>query len=105
MPSAKSQGNTNSPVIQGHKEFILNAFPNPFAKEFLLSFEADKNENLQVTIYDMNGREVYLQEFRHLRNGLNQLRIQPRSQLAPGIYLVKAVVDGSRTGTFRIMKN
>ena len=104
-PSGKNQGSPGSSVTAGKKDFIFNVFPNPFAKDFILSFEAENNQDLQLTVYDMSGREVLLQNFRHLRNGWNQIKIQTKGSLAPGIYLVKAVLDGDRTGTFRIMKN
>jgi large repetitive protein len=105
MPLAKSGAPSLNPGKQVVEDLIFNAFPNPFTKDITISFEANQNQNLRVTVYDMNGREVFLQDFSHLRNGLNQLKVPLQKSLSRGIYLVKAVIDGGRTGTVRIMKN
>jgi hypothetical protein len=38
--------------------FIVQAFPNPFSKETIVSWNQDTQEEISISIYDMLGREV-----------------------------------------------
>jgi hypothetical protein len=59
-------------------------FPNPFSSQILLSFSEKIPEAIYVTMYDLNGRIVYLKKF----VAATELRLDV-SGLVPSVYVMR----------------
>lgn len=62
----------------------VSIFPNPFSTHIILSFPERISDFLYVTLYDLNGRIVYLKKF----EAAGELNIDV-SGLAPSIYIMR----------------
>jgi hypothetical protein len=75
------QGVTKS-IIPGSLKMVI--FPDPFSSEITVSFSEEIPEILNVTIYDLNGRIVYLKKF----GATKELNFNV-GFLSTGIYFIK----------------
>jgi hypothetical protein len=80
---------TYRPNIINSKEFTANLFPNPANNEFGLEFTAPSNTTINISIYDMNGKQV-MNLGDYMSNNLEDkfYKTFDISQLSQGIYLV-----------------
>jgi hypothetical protein len=80
-------------------------YPNPFAEQTAFAVELPEAAPVQVTVYDVTGREVATLVERDLQAGVHTVRWDGRSEqgqrLASGVYLVR-LQAGTRTATQRI---
>ena len=86
----------------------LNAYPNPFSQSFTLVAPAVGGDNVQVLIYDMNGRLVYGNKFSNLNDGNNYMTIVANGNFArTGIYIVRVIYldhPKMKSKTFKLIK-
>ncbi|MYI84189.1 MAG: T9SS type A sorting domain-containing protein [Rhodothermaceae bacterium] len=75
---------------------VVQAYPNPFRSAVTIDFELNTPSFVQLSIYDLLGREVALLAS-GARNTGNHLTTFDGSGLAPGIYFIVVEVDGLRT--------
>jgi len=59
-------------------------FPVPFSKNIIISFSEEISDHLYVTIYDANGKIVYLK-----KHGASLELIVDPGSLPPGIYFIR----------------
>jgi hypothetical protein len=62
----------------------VEIYPNPFTTSIILSCPEKVSENLYVTIYDLNGKIVYLKKF-----GTSRELNLDLSDLTPSIYILR----------------
>jgi hypothetical protein len=74
--------------------FAASAYPNPFNSATSLSLNLPVAGDLQVTLYDILGREVERLSFDHLPAG-NQLVKLDMSHLSSGVYFANLQAGGS----------
>ena len=76
------------------KKLDCTLFPNPNDGSFMLDYTADKSESLSVSVYDITGRLVSMNNWQ-VNIGANQYHCNMQ-HAAKGIYMVRvAGVDGS----------
>lgn len=76
----------------------VSLFPNPSRDDIHLRSE---NAALsQVSIYDLQGREVYQKKF---SGGTKQIQLQ--MDLAPGVYLIKISLENGMVSARRLIRN
>ncbi|MBI2271828.1 MAG: T9SS type A sorting domain-containing protein [Bacteroidetes bacterium] len=68
----------------------INVYPNPFTNNFNIRFELTKNEFVQIELYNSLGEKMQTIESNYLQKGTYNNTIA--CNLAPGIYLLKAVI-------------
>ena len=68
-----------------NQSFTHSAFPNPFVSTVNLDYEIENEGNINVMIFDQNGRKVYEVNEGALNVGTHQLAIDG-TDFAPGIY-------------------
>jgi parallel beta-helix repeat protein len=90
-------GNSHSNRNQNLPQLKLVAFPNPSPTEFNLLIQSSSNEEVEVSLFDMNGRNVF-----HTRGQANQKYVFGRN-LTSGIYALK-VTQGENVQTLKLMK-
>lgn len=77
-------------VVARNEDFIPlepNIWPNPFQKSVTVTLNSSDKEEITLTIFDLNGREVYT-ENRSLYNGLNDIHIDNIEHILNGTYLL-----------------
>jgi hypothetical protein len=82
---------------------VLKVQPNPFHNNLSISYAAKEAGNIQISILDLKGSVVYQQEVM-VRQGINQLAIQPDGSLANGVYMLQVGNKNTMT-TEKIIKN
>ncbi|MDE2825772.1 MAG: T9SS type A sorting domain-containing protein [Bacteroidota bacterium] len=75
---------------------VVQVYPNPFRSAVTIDFELKIPGLVQLSIYDLLGREV-AKLAAGTRNTGNQLTTFDGSGLVPGIYFIVVEVDGLRT--------
>ena len=107
MMKENSGHNSLSPVATvqfGTKtDNLFTVQPNPFHNSLSVSYTAKQAGNIQISILDLKGSVVYQQEV-SVRQGLNQLVIQPDGSLANGVYILQAG-DKNTLMTEKVIKN
>ena len=85
------------------KQVKISAYPNPFTSSFTLTVDSDKTGNVTVSIYDMSGKLVYLQNFDNVIKGTNSFEIRTNQNISlPGVYVVKVLFGDKKT--FKVLK-
>ncbi|MYD18860.1 MAG: T9SS type A sorting domain-containing protein, partial [Rhodothermaceae bacterium] len=75
---------------------VIQVYPNPFRSAVTIDFELKTPGFVQLSIYDLLGREV-AKLAASTRNTGNHLTTFDGSGLVPGIYFIVIEVDGLRT--------
>ena len=88
-----------APRYTAHQQAEVKVYPNPFRQELKVEV-AGLEGQVQVTLVDMMGREVYS---RSCNASVGALTVAPQVQLPQGVYLLKVSNNGS-TGTYRVVK-
>jgi len=70
-------------------DYQINLFPNPTTGEVNIEFDLDKQQAVEVNLYDVSGRLVLPPYGQSIRNERIQLDL---NNLAKGIYLAKIKV-------------
>lgn len=71
----------------------VNIFPNPNQGNFGIDFNMKKSADVEVAVFNMQGKEVYTETFAG-KAGLNNKAVQ-MSNLSQGIYMLKLKADGN----------
>ncbi len=70
--------------------------PNPFSGQSVLSFQLEKNETLEITVYDMTGRKFNEIPKQVYNRGTHQVKINP-GQIPAGMYECRIKTSGQIT--------
>ena len=80
----------------------FKVYPNPFSNEINLEINNLNSSELQIQLYDMNGKLVKNQQFDDILKGANTYRI-PTEKLSKGFYLLR--VFDTEGLVFQVMVN
>ncbi len=72
----------------------LSVAPNPSRGSARVMFALDEPTRVRVAVYDVLGREVALLHDGPLADGTHALALDRGARLAPGVYVVRAAVEG-----------
>lgn len=78
--------------------------PNPTTSDFHISLDMQANENLNIVVCDMMGREVRTVVNEKVNQGSHTFNVNT-DDLTPGIYFVKANVGNTRAITQKLIIN
>ncbi len=67
---------------------LLGSYPNPFSDYATITFSADKEETVDITIYDLNGRVIVFDKL-SVTPGNNQWTWSPDSNVPAGYYMFR----------------
>lgn len=76
--------------------FELTSYPNPFQEATTLSFKLPEAAEVQITVFDVNGKEVAVLVNGHQESGLHQVRFDA-SSLAGSLYFVRFSAGAHQT--------
>ncbi|TAF31556.1 MAG: T9SS C-terminal target domain-containing protein [Cytophagales bacterium] len=88
----------NNNEIKGLSNF--NVYPNPNDGNFTINFDVKKKATINVSVTDINGREVYSDKKENFVGNYNQKILL--SNTTPGAYIVK-IAEGKKVRTQRIV--
>lgn len=101
-------------IAKVEKEFLpeiteskaLSAQPNPFDQNFTLVVPAAGDENIQIRIFDLSGRQLYQKHAAVLTKGDNYIFINlANSSITKGMYIVQVIYQNTReTKTIKVIK-
>ena len=77
-------------------------FPNPFADEFRLEFEMQSAGEMQLCLFDLQGREILTTDKTLFPAGQHEIRMNAAS-LNDGLYLLR-VYNGKQIQSYRLIK-
>jgi hypothetical protein len=82
----------------------LQAFPNPFGQQTRIGFELSKSEEVQVSVFDLSGKAIWMGEASSLAAGSHHLDLGA-AQLgnATGVFLVKVQI-GNQVYPIRLVR-
>lgn len=84
---------------------VLGAYPNPFEQSFTLVIPASANETVQISIYDLSGKQVYQKQIAGLNNGDNYIRIDGNIGMARGTYIAQVFyVQSGKSKSLKLTK-
>ncbi|MBK9107885.1 MAG: T9SS type A sorting domain-containing protein [Saprospiraceae bacterium] len=75
--------------------------PNPFDKETTISFKLNESTDAQLSIYDVTGKVIYLNQLK-AHKGLNSIKVQKSDLPGAGIYYYQ-LDAADRTATKRMV--
>ncbi|WP_333853184.1 T9SS type A sorting domain-containing protein [Epilithonimonas sp.] len=97
MPEASVNIDIETLVVNDIKNNKLLVYPNPFADQVTISFDLKSNSEVNVKIYDVNGRIVKTIKSNE-KKGLNNLTIDTKD-LRTGLYFYNLKTNsGESTG-------
>jgi len=76
-----------------HVNFQL--FPNPSAEAFTVQYELSLTSMVNITITDLNGKEIKTIVNENQENGIHEIKGSLPTEIANGIYLLKFSVNGN----------
>ncbi len=77
----------------------LNIYPNPATQTVHISFDANNNDDVQIKMFDMGGREVFNQTYEAVQNFEQTIQL---SHLSRGVYFVK-IHNGNQNATQKLI--
>ena len=87
-----AQGGSNPFSLVEGAETEISVFPNPFKDYTNLSISSEKNEEINVEIYNNLGKVVYNDNL-NIVAGSNNIEITT-GDLLPGLYYMNVIIDG-----------
>ncbi|MCH2224036.1 MAG: T9SS type A sorting domain-containing protein [Crocinitomicaceae bacterium] len=81
----------------------LNVYPNPAIDETTVSFALNNASDVNVTVTNLAGQEVYTNALGNVAAGTSEVSINT-AELSNGVYLVNVVVDGAASTQKLIIK-
>lgn len=83
-----------------NEEFITRAYPVPATDRLTLEFQFEKSSNVNISIYDVNGRIISRALHENFPSGLSRIDLDV-SFLENGIYLYRISNDEDQYSTGR----
>jgi len=80
--------------LEDSKEFWV--MPNPFNSQFRILFSTSDSEQVDISVYDMSGKLLWLKENLETTAGKNFYQIDQLNELAQGLYFVNIQVGDKR---------
>jgi hypothetical protein len=80
----------------------FEVYPNPSKGEFYINFNLNAETNLEIILFDINGRMLEVFEKGKVPAGVYSRFIQPKKMYQPGIYLI-ALRTGNSVQTKKLV--
>jgi hypothetical protein len=98
LPPTKTMLNMHTP------EVFLQATPNPFPLNTTVRYRLEMPARVTISVYDLRGNLLKVLVDRQQVEGVYSVLLNT-TNLAPGVYLVKATRNGELAQTLRVIKN
>jgi len=75
-----------------NEDIFVDIFPNPFSKEINLTFHSNKNQTIQLNLYNLFGEIVWQNQFeKEVKRGENNISVNINKNLASGLYIFEII--------------
>jgi hypothetical protein len=71
---------------------LYHAYPNPFNSSTTISFYSEIRQNIEINLFDIQGRFVYKEYSGYCKSGLNEIHLQ-MNNLSSGLYFCKIMTN------------
>jgi hypothetical protein len=94
----------DNPVIVKNNISEIKIYPNPVVNTANLTFKTDQAKDVEIDIFDINGRQLGTYQYNNINTGSNTITLDVKN-FTKGTYIVK-LNDGSRilTSKFIVVK-
>lgn len=82
--------------------FFTRNYPNPTATSTKLNFHLAGNSQVEVAIFDVQGRKIATLVDGRFNRGDHEAEWNPEGSVAPGVYVARLVVDGASVASTKI---
>lgn len=89
-------------IVNAFKSDKINVFPNPFKESLNLIINAEVNKEVDVSIYDVNGRMIQKKHY-YLEYGTNNISLKTQSY-DEGIYMIIVHKNSQIFGISKVLK-
>lgn len=100
---SKKKDNSNDDTFDGVKDFNLTVSPNPFSREFNVSFNMFQDGAGEIQLMDLAGKTLKVIHSEQLQSGSKGNVIVSTDGISSGVYLIK-VQAGGNTAIKRVIK-
>ena len=83
---------------------VISAFPNPANSTLNINYALNKNSNMEISLFDVNGMLVNEQKIGNQKAGIYTYELDVRS-LSKGVYYYNLNVDGFAANIGKFLKN
>jgi hypothetical protein len=73
--------------VENSKISLLNLYPNPVRSQFTVAFDLSENTNINLSVYDLRGINIYHEQINGQSSGAHEIQINA-SSFSPGMYIV-----------------
>ncbi|HYE53355.1 MAG TPA: T9SS type A sorting domain-containing protein, partial [Chitinophagaceae bacterium] len=96
-----------APAVEDEmKNIRVLAYPNPFTNNLKIDFYNSSVANqVSVDIVDMSGRLVLRKDAGKVPMGMNTMRLDVGTAVAPGMYIVRLTINGKVVNTSKLVKS
>ena len=91
-------------LINNYQDPEFTVWPNPFTVSVNFNITLEKNSNVQIMVYSIDGRLVYEGIEEYFTLGDNKFSISLEDQVS-GVYFVNLLIDGISASSKKIIKN
>ena len=84
----------------------IKVFPNPFTGQIQVKLQSDKDAEIAIKLYDVNGRLMYQSNgLRAVKGGnLIYVNLTNGMPLPPGMYIMNILIDGKMSKAVKLIK-
>gem|GEM_PF-3496294 len=85
---------------------VINVYPNPFIDVIKVDMTSTKQANVNIVVYDMNGKMIFRSNGMNIMKGNNIISTQlpVGLKVLPGNYVISIWVDGKLTKSVKLIK-
>jgi large repetitive protein len=107
LPKPKETALPLRPVGQDYfTNESIKIFPNPFTNIIQVQLNTGKNANVNILVFDINGKQMFRSENLNALKGRNTISasLGSGSQLPPGTYIINILIDGKISKVEKLIK-
>lgn len=84
----------------------IRVYPNPFTGPVQVKLQTDKDAEIAIQLYDVNGRLMYKSNGLRAVKGVNiiSVNLADRAPLPPGMYILNVLIDGKISKAEKLIK-
>ncbi len=97
---------TKTTPVEELSASIINVYPNPFIDVIKVDMTSTKQANVNIVVFDMNGRLIFRSNGMNIMKGNNIISTQlpVGLKVLPGNYVISIWVDGKMTKSVKLIK-
>jgi hypothetical protein len=95
---------SGNPLQIGDEDELYSVSPNPFSDNLDFSFFSMADQNLEVILYDVEGRQLVNQLVFASANAENHYKLSELTAVSSGIYFLRVKTEEGKYFTVKVVK-